>query len=243
MIGERLKAVRKNLKLSQAELGEKLKINASAISQMEHNHIKPSLETLATMARFYGVNLHWLITGDGSMYEVEGDMEGSTERRLNKIRTFINDELLSLVRTKEETADLNPFELHVRGEIPAGTPMESVDHALDMISVNRTMLGGVADDFIALRVNGRSMEPEIIHNDVVVIRKSQDWKKLNGSICAVRIDGEITLKRLSMDDKNRLIVLLSVNEEYQPILINPAEHQDISLMGSLHMLLRKMRSA
>jgi repressor LexA len=240
MIGDRLRSLRKKLKLTQVELAETLRIKASAISQMESNKIKPSLDTLKTLATVYGVNLHWFITGRGSMFDIIGDTRDSTERKLEKIRSFISDELSNLVRSKEEMAASDVYELRVKGEIAAGMPAESVDTSLDVISVRRSMINGVIDDYVALRVNGHSMEPMIMNNDVVVIRRSQDWDRLTGHICALRIDGAITLKRLSLDARSKLIVLLSVNEEYQPMLINPLEHQDITLIGMLHYLYRKL---
>lgn len=240
MIGERLNALRKNLKLTQTELGEKLGINASALSQMENGHIKPSLDTLTGLSNLFGTNLHWLITGKGSMYEVIGDSEGSTERRLQKIRNFLSDELSSLVRTRVETTENTSLEMRVMGEIAAGAPAESIDTSMDIINVRRSMIHGVVDNYVCLRVNGHSMEPMVYHNDVVVIRQNQDWEKLTGHICALRIDGAITLKRLTWDKRNKLMVLISVNEEYSPILINPAEHQDIALIGQLHFLYRKL---
>lgn len=240
MLGERLRALRKNLKLSQVELGEKIRVKASAISQMETGRINPSVETMLNLSKLYGVNLHWLITGKGSMYDVVGDAEGSTERKLQKIRSFLSEELTSLVRAREEDADRTAYEMRVVGEIPAGLPAESVDTSMDILTVRRSMIHGVVDDFIALRVNGHSMEPMVMHNDVVIIRKSQDWLKLTGHVCALRIDGAITLKRLTFDKRSKMIVLVSVNEEYQPILIDPAVHQDITLIGGLHFLYRKM---
>ncbi len=240
MLGQRLKSLRKTLKLTQAELGKELGINASALSQMEADKIRPSLDTLITLGKQYGTNLHWLITGTGSMFDVIGDSEGSTERRLAKVRDFLQTELQTLVQTKLEKADHSAFEIPVSGEIPAGLPAENVDASMEVLTVGSRMLKGVAEDYICLRVNGHSMEPLVLHNDLVLIRKSQDWDKLTGHICALRIDGCITLKRLSMDARSKLIVLLSVNEEFQPILINPREHQDITLIGSLHFLYRKM---
>jgi len=54
----------------------------------------------------------------------------------------------------------------------------------------------------------------------------------------VRIDGGITLKRLILDDVQKMIVLLSINENYQPILIDPDSHTDVTLIGSLYFLFR-----
>ncbi len=242
MTGERLKALRKNLGLSQVELGQVLKINASAISQMENNIIRPSLDTLFLLSKHYGVNLHWLITGNGTMYgALQGAENGQTTQRLEKIKSFLTSELTELLRSKEEMLQSESFDLGVSGEIAAGPPVEAVDSQLDVVSVRRSMINGVIDDYICLRVNGHSMEPMVLHNDVVIIRKGQNWEKLAGLICAVRLDGAITLKRLSLDPKRKLIVLFSVNEEYQPILINPSEHEDITLIGSLYYLYRKLQ--
>lgn len=240
MLGERMRSLRKKLKLTQFELAETLKIKASAISQMESNKIKPSLDTLKILATVFGVNLHWLITGRGSMFDIIGDTRDSTEKKLEKIRSFINEELSSLVQSKEKMAAGDVFELPVKGEIAAGLPAESVDTSLDVISIRRSMINGVIDDYVALRVNGHSMEPNIMHNDVVVIRRSQDWDRLTGHVCALRIDGAITLKKLTQDLRRKLIVLISMNEDFEPILVNPLEHQDITLIGMMHSLYRKL---
>ena len=68
MTGDRLKTVRKYLKMNQQEMGDALKVNASAISQMENNHIKPSLDTLIQLTKTFDVDLHWLLTGKGDMF-------------------------------------------------------------------------------------------------------------------------------------------------------------------------------
>lgn len=239
MIGDRLKTLRKTLKISQMDLAGRLDINPSAISQMESGKIRPSVDTLAQLSEFYGANLHWLITGVGSMFEVTGDTDGSMERRLAKIRSYLKDELDQLVKSKLDLPEQKMVELRVSGEIPAGPPAESVDTSMEVVTVNRSMISGAPEHYVCLRVNGHSMEPLVLHNDLVLIQQSQDWEKLNGTICALRIDGAITLKRLTIDKRSKMIVLLSVNEEYQPLLVDPREHLDITLIGTLRFLLRK----
>ena len=85
------------------------------------------------------------------------------------------------------------------------------------------------------------MEPDIRNNDVVLIRQNQEWRLLDGKICAVRIDGAITLKKLMLDDARKMIVLIPLNEDFQPILVNPENHRDIALLGSLFYLFRILR--
>lgn len=240
--GVRLKQVRKELKLKQIDFAKEIGVKGSAISQMENGHIKPSLDTLFLLTKKYGVNLHWLLTGNGEMYTTVVDRKLSdTAKSFSKIKDFLTEELMNIVKAKENLQDSEVFDLHVMGEIAAGPPVETGNNVLDIVSVRRSMIAGVIDDYVSLRVNGHSMDPFVMHNDVVIIRKSQDWGHLNGLICAVRIDGSITLKKLALDDKRKLIMLMSINEEYQPILIDPNEHEDVSLIGSLHYLYRKLQ--
>ena len=63
MIGERLKQIRQALGLKQIDLAKVLKLNPSAISQMESGRTNPSLETLEELSVNYNVNLHCIVTG------------------------------------------------------------------------------------------------------------------------------------------------------------------------------------
>lgn len=241
MTGQRLKAVRKKLGLNQQNFGAALKINASAISQMENNRIKPSLDTLLLLSKNFKVDLHWLITGRGDMFmDTEEKRTNDANRSLSKLKAFINDELLNIVKVKESNLNAEAFDLPVMGEIAAGEAVETGDSVLDIVSIRRSMLKGNITEYVCLRVNGRSMEPDILNNDVVIIRKSSDWERLNGRICAVRIDGSITLKKLSMDVKRKLILLLPINEDFSPIVIDPKDHEDLGMIGYLHYLYRKL---
>ncbi|MFO7660790.1 MAG: XRE family transcriptional regulator [Candidatus Cloacimonadaceae bacterium] len=241
MNGPRLKVLRKALGLSQVELGEALKINASAISQMETNRINPSLDTLLLLSKTFKVNLHWLLTGKGQMFEeaVSTTMY-KTNNRLEQLKKLLTEELNSITKAKQDYVQGDVVDLKVKGEIAAGLPVESFEDEIDVVTVRRSMMKGSVDDFICLRVNGRSMEPEIRHNDLILIKQSTEWDKLAGKICAVRIDGNITLKQLTLDPGNKLIVLVALNNEYQPIIVRPEEHQDINLIGYLFFLFRKI---
>jgi len=241
MTGERIKQVRGRLGLSQIDFAQSLKVNPSAISQMESNRIRPSLDTLITLSKQHGVNLHWLITGNGGMFE--HPMIGNKDlpvNRLDRLQNYLDAQLKEIIQTKEEMMNADVMDIPVTGEIAAGQAVESVDTVLDFVTVRKSVINGISDDYMCLRVNGHSMEPEIRHNDVVLIRQSQDWTKLSGRICAVRIDGSVTLKKLMLDDRKKYIVLVSINEEFQPMVINPEDHQDVNLLGYLYFLYRKL---
>ncbi len=242
MIGERLKMMRNALQLKQTEMAKAMELNPSAISQMESGRTKPSLETLAEIAKRYQVDLHWLITGQGQMFN-KAESVGQQKKQWDKLQKMMNASLEEIVQARQDMLDAESVDFNVTGEIAAGEPLENYGETLDVVSVRRSMIHGVVGNYIALRVNGRSMEPDIHHNDVVLIRQDQDWRRLEGKICAVRIDGAITLKKLMLDDAKQMIVLVPLNEDYQPIIVNPENHRDVALIGSLFYLFRVLAKA
>ncbi|HPH61690.1 MAG TPA: XRE family transcriptional regulator, partial [Candidatus Syntrophosphaera sp.] len=239
-IGRRMMALRLTLKVTQSALAKTLKVKPSAISQIESGKIRPSTDTMLLLTKLCDVNLHWLITGKGPMWVDPQDSRQKTREKLNQVRDFIHSELDVLARSREQARWADLLDIPVSGEIAAGPPVDNFDTYMEFLTIRRAMIRGVVDDYVCLRVNGCSMEPTVLNNDLVLIRQSQDWRQLAGQICALRIDGGITLKRLMMDDKEKMIILVSLNDEYQPLLINPDEHQDITLIGSLYYLMRKV---
>lgn len=64
----RIKAIRKALKLSQREFGEKLGVSRDVISNIEYNRVPPKELLLRHICELYNVNQHWLETGEGEMF-------------------------------------------------------------------------------------------------------------------------------------------------------------------------------
>jgi SOS-response transcriptional repressor LexA len=155
------------------------------------------------------------------------------------LQKMLNKSLEDIAKTKMDMVDSSVIDLRVEGEIAAGNPVESRPYFTDTISIRKGQLKGDPNQFISLRVNGRSMEPSLHHNDVVIISKCSDWKKLSGKICAVRIDGAITLKMMTLDQNTQTVVLLPINEDFDPILVKANEHNDLTLIGNLASLYRK----
>lgn len=240
MIGERIKLVRNALHLKQVDLAKALEMNPSAISQMESGRTNPSLETLMVIGNRYNVDLHWMITGEGQMFNApqESAIRG---KGWDTFQKMMNERLEEIVQARLDMLDAESVDISVTGEIAAGEPMENTGDTVEVVTVRRSMINGTIGDFVAMRVNGRSMEPDIRHNDVVLIRQNNEWRQLEGKICAVRIDGAITLKKLMLDDAKRMIVLIPLNEDFQPILVNPENHRDVALIGSLFYLFRVLR--
>ena len=110
--------------------------------------------------------------------------------------------------------------LPLLGSIPSGAPTESQEQ-LEMFPVLRHQW---SPDFYCLRLLYDSMEPTLKPGDIVLVhyRPDVDPELVQGKICACLIDGEPTLKRVSVEghgDK-RTILLRGDNPRHSPHLID-----------------------
>ena len=67
-MNERIKLLRKTLKLSGEKFGEKLGVKRSAISDLETGRNNLSEQMLLAICREYNVNEEWLRTGEGELF-------------------------------------------------------------------------------------------------------------------------------------------------------------------------------
>ena len=68
MLSERIKEVRKHFHLSQTAFGEKVGASIDVIKNLEYDRAKPNETLLAHICTVYGINEHWLRTGEGEMF-------------------------------------------------------------------------------------------------------------------------------------------------------------------------------
>ena len=68
-IGERIKAVRKHFKLTQAEFGERIGVKGNTIATYEIGRNAPVDAIFSLLCREYGVNEIWLRSGEGEMFQ------------------------------------------------------------------------------------------------------------------------------------------------------------------------------
>ena len=84
-IGERIKELRKALKLSQTEFGVNIGVGLGVVRNLESSITLPSPAQIDLIVRVFNVNRAWLETGEGEMF-----VEMS---RAEKIGRFVADAL------------------------------------------------------------------------------------------------------------------------------------------------------
>ena len=125
-------------------------------------------------------------------------------------------------------------------KISAGMPANVADDFgyHNFVKLPRIYLKDKLDNYMVFRVNGQSMEPQIMNNDIVVIQRKDDWNNTDGSVCAVRLNDDITLKRIQFDHQRQQVLLHPFNVEYRVQVVDSIQGDDISLIGTMVMQLR-----
>ena len=88
MLGEQIKNLRTNKRLSQIELADKLCVTKQSVSNWENENIMPSIEMLIRIAEIFGVTTDFLL-GLSEKHTLNTD--GLTELQIAHIQTLIND--------------------------------------------------------------------------------------------------------------------------------------------------------
>ncbi|MDD3051113.1 MAG: XRE family transcriptional regulator [Candidatus Cloacimonetes bacterium] len=235
-IGQRIRKIRKELNLSQGEFAEKLNLHDfTRISDIERGKPSPSAEVLSDITIQFNVNADWILSGLGSIFKKENSASG----KLNNLQLILDSKLKEISGNRQQVTEGDLFEIPVVAEIAAGPPVAATEHDnIGTLAVSRYLVKN-RNDYVCFRVNGRSMEPDIHHGDILLINKNCTWRQAMQSIVAVNVNGEITLKKRNLDSSNRMIILNSTNQSYSPIVIDPESQQDIQLIGSLAYLFRK----
>jgi DNA polymerase V len=113
----------------------------------------------------------------------------------------------------------------VPGGISAGFPSPALDFIDLSIDLNKHLIKHPSATFYG-RVKGESMKDAgIFDNDLLIIDKSLE--PVNGKIAVCYIDGEFTLKRIKLENKE--VWLMPANTEYKPIKIE--EYNNLIIWG------------
>lgn len=124
---------------------------------------------------------------------------------------------------------LETRELPLFGSIPNGPPAESQEQ-LEMFPVLRHLWHR---DRYCLRCEFDSMEPTLKRGDIILVdyRPGVDPEFVQGKICACLVDGQPTLKRVSVErqGRRRLVILRGDNPRVQPVVLD--ETREFSVQG------------
>lgn len=119
-----------------------------------------------------------------------GDVKGMRLSTAAKVADALH--LSPLVFLGQDLSEEEVSQIPIIGKVVAGTPMFAQENIEGMVEISKSIDHGT---MFALRVTGKSMEPKILENDLLIIRKQEDVD--SGDIAIVMINGdEATVKQV-----------------------------------------------
>lgn len=191
-MGERIRAKRKELKLTQQALAELAGVNRVTVTGWEKDDYQPNGANLQALADALKCDPTWLVSGKG---------EPSNPPELKAVSVSVRQvPLISWVQA---------------GSWTATDSVMSGDEPITWLYTTAT----VSEKAFALRVRGDSMtnpsgKPTIPEDSIVIVEpEMSDIALVNGKIVVAHVDGgtEATLKKFVEDYPHRYLVPLNPN--------------------------------
>lgn len=199
-------------KLSKKKFAESIGVSQGNVSDWFNKpNARPSIDALKRISDTHNINLNWLVTGTGDMY--------------NNVRARVGDREL--------------VDIPIIPDIAAGAPIcvDDVEPAMHLKVLKEYL--PFPGPYYGFSVSGDSMEPEIYQGDIAILSGSTWDIDLDGRICGFRTSDGIILKRLTLDHRHKCGQLYSLNHRRHKPIHYYKDTEDLNLFGHLILVIRK----
>ena len=210
-----LKAKRKELGLTLAQIAEKIGVTEATVQRWESGNIKSLRhERIAKLADILGVTPAVLMGWD--------ELTAPTLPSPTITEDTVTFPVITSVATHYDGVSID--------ESAAG----------EKIEVPRAYLKGrKAEDFCAMRVRGDSMYPAFQNGDIVLVLR-QSTMNHSGEIGVISYgDDEMTIKRINYVDGEDWLKLVPLNPAYPPRSIEGVNLESCHIIGIPQVLIRE----
>lgn len=202
-----------SLRISKKNFADAIGVSPGNVSDwFNRPNARPSIDALRKISETFNVNLNWLVTGEGPMY--------------NNVPA----------RTPEPL-----IRIDVEASIAAGPPLEVIldpDEPKEQLYIPASLLS-LPPPYYAFRVEGDSMSPTLEEGDYVIL--SRDWREIdvNGRIVGFNTPDGITLKKMVLQPRQKKGWLFPINHQrYDPVEYTK-DTPEIIMIGALILSIRK----
>ncbi len=214
-IGNRLKEVRNKLGISQTEFAKQLEMPQTTYSKYELGASVP--ESVMLYISSIGINLNWLITGNGSMY-----LDGSGE-------VFSNAPAVVPADNDPEVFLLPMKNIKLSAGLGIDYP-DNEEYIDKVLPIPRKLAARYKYELIGAIARGDSMNPTIKDGEPVAIAKIDHYE--GDGIYAITRHNELFVKRLSKIG-NR-VKIISDNTKYPIETIDPTDDvEEFAVLGKV----------
>ena len=191
-------------KKNQKQIGAFLGVSAAMVSNYKNALKMPSTDTASEMAIKLNVTFEWLMTGrGGNLFESEVKLKSNKTLSVEELHFETNAELQGQMEPWDSSTPLVnedyevPFFMDV--ELAAGVGFDSASEIsgpkLRFSKSTFRKANIQAENAVAVKVSGNSMEPRLFHGDVVGVDLGNK-DITDGKTYAINHDGMLRVKRV-----------------------------------------------
>lgn len=205
-VAQRLREARESLGLTQRAFCSNTEIPLPSLKDYEGGKSIPGGDALARYG-FCGINVNWLLTGDGDMHasRVSGDLRVE-EPRPGYVYLPLYD---------------------VRASAGGGRFVDS-ERVIDSLAFKedwiRHELRARPGDLKLIYVEGDSMEPDLRAGDIVLLDHT-DTRAGREGVYVIRMDGALLVKQLQRLPGG-VVKVISRNQAYEPFTVTVADIEE-----------------
>lgn len=226
LLGDIIRQYREEHQMSLQDFANLINSSRSYVHMLEKNvnpstnkPISPSVETLKSLANAMNMDLEVLLK--------KLDLEQNI---------YLNEDEYKKQFLKTDQLGNPIVSIPLLGTVKAGYDYLAQENWIGTVDVDKKLADG--NELFALKVKGDSMSPVLIENDIVIVKKQNDFE--TGDIVVAIINGnEATIKKGKKTDNS--VRLQPLNPNYDPLIFTYDEMKTIpvSIIGIVKQLKRE----
>lgn len=223
-VGQRMKARRKELKISADEIAKELGVSRSTIFRYEKGDIeKLPTQNLAVIAKVLRTTPEELMGWETSEEDITTIYNKLEPKRQKKVYNFAEAQL------EQQNKVINLFDhketVEVTAKVSAGTGITWLGDS----TYDKEVASKPKHYDEAFEINGDSMTPLFKDGEVIFVEHTEIVE--NGQIAVVQIDDESFIKKVYIEEN--AMRLVSLNKDYKDIVAG--DDCDIRIVGKVIM--------
>lgn len=242
LLGEIIKKYRTEHQMSLQDFADLIGTSRSYIYMLEKNinpstqkPISPSIETLKSLAKAMNMELDYLLKQLNNEQNIYLDENEYQKQFSENSPTNIYEQLKNIGTMYVSNTDM--VKIPILGVVKAGYDYLAQENWIGSVDVEKNIISD-GSEYFALKVVGDSMSPVLIQDDIVVIKKQNNFE--NGDIVVAIVNGnEATIKKGKKTDSS--ITLQPLNPSYDPLVFTYDEVKSIpvTIVGIVKQLKRE----
>lgn len=205
ILGITIKKLREEKGYTQLELAKEANIGSGTLGDIESGRNKSTVKTIDKIAKA---------------------LKLTTEEKNRLDNAFMGRKVLSTSNTRPLTED-DFIEMPVRAKASAGNGYINFEETLYTKLIRR---GNFCQDCYLIEVAGNSMEPLIADGAFVIVDPHQT-EYIANKIYVVKIGEETFVKRILIKEEAQVMILKSINPDYDDVYIAGKELENVKLLG------------